>query len=178
MECSRCTTEGIVGKDLGSWRCYKFILWNKALLFYGEMLRFSLEPVQKQPLDVARSTVKRMMTTKFSEAQMSYEKGVKLKCRVGQNFKPTLIFIELGPEFHTYVLRQGRPTLTILSQVAVDDSADTKISCHFLTCKVSATLYRKLIVLLKRHPSPASQINIILIHPSTNISFIHSLATC
>lgn len=110
-----------------------------------------------------------MMTTKFSEAQMSYEKGVKLKCRVGQNFKPTLIFIELGPEFHTYV-RQGCPTLTILSQVAVDDSADTKISCHFLTHYVSATL--------KRHPSPASQINIILIHPSTNISFIHSLATC
>lgn len=28
----------------GSWRCYTFILWNKSLLFYGELVYFHLKP--------------------------------------------------------------------------------------------------------------------------------------
>lgn len=60
MKCSLLHDRGDWGgKDVGSWRCYEFILWNKALLFYGEMLFLSLEHVQKQPLDVARSTVEK-----------------------------------------------------------------------------------------------------------------------
>lgn len=100
--------EGIVGKDLGSWRCYKFILWNKALcsmekccsfIFTGS--RATTRCPQKQG----------KITIKFS-LMLIYLNCGSWTPREGE------IFIVSWTDFYFWVLSSQR-------------SSDHKISDHF-----------------------------------------------